>query len=201
MAPDSIGEYYYLVLSSLYRYESRVTVRAFLRQYLAGEGFTYIFWMRTCAYLGSAGFLRRLFFWPAFFMLRRWGYKLGISIPWRTVIGPGFFIGHFSGIVVGVNAVIGKNCNISQCVTIGRLNRGERKGSPVIGDDVYIGPGAVVVGKVVVGNRVAVGANCVVMADIPDGGVVVGVPGRVISSAGSAGYVGNTDYDRLLRPV
>lgn len=70
----------------------------------------------------------------------------------------------------------------------------------MIGDDVYIGPGAVIVGKVAVGNRVAVGANCVVLADVPDDGVVVGVPGRVISSAGSTGYVGKTDYDRLLLP-
>lgn len=97
LAIESFIEYKYLVLSSLYRYEGRVSARAFLRQYLAGEGFKYIFWLRTCAYLRSGGFLRGLLFWPAFFMLRRWGYKLGISIPWRTEIGPGSSLGTSPG--------------------------------------------------------------------------------------------------------
>jgi serine O-acetyltransferase len=91
--------------------------------------------------------------------------------------------------------VIGRNCNISQGVTIGRANRGRNKGYPVLGDGVYIGPGAVIAGSVRIGNDVAIGANCVVTTDIPDHSVVVGVPGRVISSEGAEGYVNRTDYD------
>jgi len=64
----------------------------------------------------------------------------------------------------------------------------------VIKDDVYIGPGAKISGNVVVGNRALVGPNCVVTKDVPDNGVVVGVPGRVISYEGSQGYVNRTDY-------
>ncbi|MFC2064935.1 serine O-acetyltransferase [Chloroflexota bacterium] len=78
---------------------------------------------------------------------------------------------------------------------MGKANRGEREGYPVIGDNVYIGPGAKIIGKVHVGNNVAIGANCVVTKDVPDNAVVAGVPGRVISMKGSEGYVENTDYE------
>ena len=78
-------------------------------------------------------------------------------------------------------------------------NRGVRKGYPVIGDNVYIGPGAKVIGNVYVGNNVAIGANCVVTKNVPDNSVVVGIPGNVISSKGSTGYVNRTDYEILCR--
>jgi serine O-acetyltransferase len=93
--------------------------------------------------------------------------------------------------------VIGRNCNISQGVTLGQANRGPRKGYPVIGDNVYIGPGAKVIGNVRVGSKVAIGANCVVTRDVPDNAVAVGIPGHVVSSERSAGYV---QLDRLLTP-
>jgi serine O-acetyltransferase len=79
---------------------------------------------------------------------------------------------------------------------LGKANRGVRKGYPVIGDNVYIGPGAKIVGNVHIGNNVAIGANCVVTKDIPDNSVVVGVPGRVISLESSVGYINRTDYDQ-----
>ena len=128
-------------------------------------------------------------------MLHRLKYRMGISIPPATQIGGGFFIGHFGGIVVNGKAVIGKNCNISQGVTLGQANRGRNKGVPVLGDNVYIGPGAKVVGAVTIGNNVAIGANCVVTTNIPDNAVVVGIPGKVISYGGATGYINNTDYD------
>ena len=77
---------------------------------------------------------------------------------------------------------------------MGQASRGRRKGWPTIGDNVYIAPGAKIVGNVKIGNCVAIGANCVVTTDIPDNGVVVGVPGKVISFEGSQGYVNHTDY-------
>lgn len=92
------------------------------------------------------------------------------------------------------NVVIGKNCNISHLVTLGVSNRGTRKGVPTIGDNVYIGPGAKIIGNIIVGNHAAIGANCVVTKDVPDNAVVVGVPGKVISLDGSVGYINKTDY-------
>jgi hypothetical protein len=116
-----------------------------------------------------------------------------------TKIGSGFLISHFDGIGVNAQCVIGKNCNISQGVTLGQANRGKMEGSPIVGDNVYIGPGAKIVGAVSIGDDVAIGANCVVTKDVPDGAVVVGVPGRVISHRGSKDYVCRTDYEHRIK--
>ena len=72
---------------------------------------------------------------------------------------------------------------------MGAVYRGERMGTPVIGDNVYIGPGVKVIGGIRVDNNSAIWANCVVTRDVPENAVVVGIPGRVISFNDSAGYV------------
>jgi len=124
-------------------------------------------------------------------MYSRYGYRYGMEIPVATQIGSGFLVVHIGGIVVHQDVVIGNNFSISQGVTLGASYRGKRKGCPVIGDNVYIGPGAKVFGSIRIGNDVAIGANCVVTRDIPDNAVVVGIPGTVISYQGSDGYVAN----------
>jgi serine O-acetyltransferase len=191
-----LSELRYLIRSDLYRYHARADWRELICLLLWGEpGFRYTFWMRTVRYLGERGRLLLPLYVLARLLLFHYEFKFGISIYAGDEIGPGFYVGHFGGIVVGPGARIGRNCNISQGVTIGQANRGKRQGVPTIGDNVYIGAGAVIIGNVRVGNNVAVGANCVVLDDVPDNGVVVGVPGRVISSRGSEGYVNRTDYD------
>jgi serine O-acetyltransferase len=91
--------------------------------------------------------------------------------------------------VVSDQAVIGSNVNISQGITIGRTNRGEKQGVPTIGDEVYIGPGAKIIGKINIGNNITIGANAVVTSDIPNNACVAGIPAKIISYAGSEGYV------------
>ncbi|HEU4929958.1 MAG TPA: serine O-acetyltransferase [Candidatus Krumholzibacteria bacterium] len=192
----SFQQYRYLVRSDLYRISDRVDMTALLTHVLRGSAFKYNFWMRTCRYTRSHPLLKLLVYRPlARPLFSHYTYKFGISIPFETEIGSGFYIGHFGGIVVNEACVIGKNCNISHGVTLGVLNRGEKQGCPTIGDNVYIGPGAKIVGRIKVGNHVAVGANCVVTKDVPDYGVVVGIPGQVISQEGSVGYVNRTDYE------
>ena len=166
-----------------------------LRHVLLGEGYQYIFWMRVCRYTHEHRVLKVLIFPIARLLLEHYKFKLGISIPFVTNIDSGFYIGHFGGIVINAGSRIGKNCNISHGVTLGQANRGPNKGYPVIGDNVYIGPGAKIVGAVTVGNNVAIGANCVVTKDVPDNAVVVGVPGQVISYHGAVDYVTQTDYE------
>jgi serine O-acetyltransferase len=185
-------EYKCLIISDLYRITGKVSWTSFLRQAMFGEGFQYVLWMRTCRYTRQAS-------WPLFvvhslarLMLRRQRYKLGISIPFMTEIGKGFFIGHFGGIVVNERVTIGKNCNLSAGVIIGQVNRGRNKGNPTIGDNVFIGPGAKIIGAISIGDNVAVGANCVVTKDVPANAVVVGVPAKVISFEGSRDYVNKT---------
>jgi len=96
--------------------------------------------MRTCFYLRQHRFFRHSLFFLARVILEHYEYQYGISIPDQTSIGSGFYIGHFGGIVVNRMSIIGKNCNISQGVTLGQANRGTGKGYPTIGDNVYIGP-------------------------------------------------------------
>ena len=144
--------------------------------------------MRLCnALYGKKAWL------PLYYMaLNRYNhykYKYGIIIPFITDIDKGFYIGHFGCIVVNEFAVIGKNVNISQGVTIGAINRGKNVGVPIIGDGVYIGPGAKIIGAIRIGNNVAIGANAVVTHNVPDNAVVAGVPARIISMNGAEGYV------------
>lgn len=104
----------------------------------------------------------------------------GISIAGGARFGPGLYIGHFGGITVGPGVVVGENCNLSQGVTLG-----DHGGSPVIGDCVYVAPGAKVFGAIVVGDNVAIGANAVVNRDVPAGSTAVGVPARIIEGRGN----------------
>lgn len=92
-------------------------------------------------------------------------------------IGGGLFVPHPYGIVIG-GATIGSNAAILQNVTIG-MRRGI-PGSPIIGDDFYAAPGATLFGKLVIGDRVTIGANAVVLTDVPPNSTAVGVPARVL---------------------
>jgi serine O-acetyltransferase len=113
----------------------------------------------------------------------------GISIPASSRIGHSFYIGHFGGIIINANAVIGNNCNISQGVTIGVSGRGEKRGTPVLGNEVYIGANAMVSGKITIGDNVLIGACTLVKNSIPEDSVVLGVPAVIVSQKGSKGYI------------
>lgn len=185
----------YLCYTDLHRYIGQVSVRAFVKQFLLCPGFKYSVLLRIGNYLTHKPFpFAALLLLVNKLALKHYQYKFGIQIPCETIIGTGLYIGHFGGIVVNDKAVIGNNCNLSHGVTIGQANRGVRKGCPEIGNCVYIGPGAKIIGAIKVGSNVAIGANCVVTKDICDEAVVVGIPGKVISFNGSAEYINNIDY-------
>jgi serine O-acetyltransferase len=192
-------DYKRLILSDLYRITGAVTLSSLFRQVLLGGSYQYIFWMRTCLYASGNRLLLRALYLLSRIMLRRYRYKYGIDVPYTTSIGSGFYIGHFGCIVVHPKTVVGRNCNLSQGVTLGQANRGKNKGYATIGDNTYIGPGAKVVGAVTIGNNVAIGANCVVTRDVPDNAVVVGVPAKIISYEGSVDYIRNIDYEDKIR--
>jgi serine O-acetyltransferase len=102
-------------------------------------------------------------------------------IPYSASIGHGTVFGYGGlGIVIHGRAVIGKNCHIDQNVTIGGTSK--KYDVPVIGDYVFIGAGAKVLGPVKIGSNVVIGANAVVVRDVPDGSLVVGVPAKVIKN-------------------
>jgi len=110
----------------------------------------------------------------------------GIELPRSAMIGPGLYIGHFGGITIAPGVIIGRNCDISQHITIGLSGQGEKAGVPTIGDNVYIAPGAQVFGKISVGSNVKIGANAVIYKDIPDNAIVVLDPGfKIVSYKGN----------------
>lgn len=184
-----------LIISDLYRYTGKTSLKFFVRNFLFNPGFICSFYSRICHNLSESKNPFAFFIFYYFLILHRHNcIKYGIELPFQTNIQSGLYIGHHGGIIISSRAIIGKNCNISQGVTIGQSNRGKYKGYPTIGDAVYIGPGAKIFGAIKIGNNVAIGANCVVTKDIPDNSVVVGVPGKVISSKGSLDYINNTDY-------
>jgi serine O-acetyltransferase len=116
--------------------------------------------------------------------LRVIGERLGFEIP-RGVFGPGLSIAHHGTITVNGEAVVGHNCRIDTQTTIGDV-RGQ---APRIGDNVYIGSGARILGGVTVGDEAAIGANAVVVEDVPARVTVGGIPAKVISPRGARGVL------------
>lgn len=112
-----------------------------------------------------------------------------IELSFDVDIKGGFYIGHFGYIVVNPTVKIGSNCNISQGCVIGEGGRGSLRGTPVIGNQVYIAPGAKIFGPITIGDNVAVGANAVVNDSIPDNAVVVGIPGKIVSYKGASDFI------------
>lgn len=124
-------------------------------------------------------------------LLHRMTVKYGYELPIGAVIGPGLLIRHLGPIVVHRDVVMGRNVTLNTGVVIGAALRGPRKGVPTIGDGVYIGPGAKLIGKITIGDDVAIGANSVVTKDVDDHCVVAGIPAVVLSREGAGDYVRN----------
>lgn len=99
-----------------------------------------------------------------------------IDLFWNTQIGGGLYIGHPYCITINPNSIIGCNVNIHKGVTIGQENRGKRKGSPIIGNNVWIGINSTIVGKIIIGDDVLIAPNTFVNCDVPSHSVVYGNP-------------------------
>jgi serine O-acetyltransferase len=122
-------------------------------------------------------FCQRLRLVPLAFFLHRMNACMGHAIIGRGAeFGPGFVILHSMGIVINSQVRGGRNVILEHGVTIGS----EKGRSPVLGDDVYVGAGAKIIGPVRIGSRVKIGANAVVTRDVPDGATVVGIPARIV---------------------
>lgn len=114
--------------------------------------------------------------------------RLGFTIP-PNVFGPGLAIAHRGTIVVNACVRVGINCRVHVCVNIGS-RAGTNDQAPVIGDNVYIGPGAMLFGPIRIGDDIAIGANSVVNRDFEESGITIaGAPARKVGDRGSAGLV------------
>ncbi len=124
----------------------------------------------------------------------------GVDIHPGAVLGPGLFIDHATGVVIGETAEIGADVTIYHGVTLGgtSLHRGKRH--PTVGDRVTIGAGAKVLGPITVGHDSRIGANAVVVKDVPPDSVVVGVPGQIIHRKHPRPATAPADLDHTLLP-
>ncbi len=119
------------------------------------------------------------------FVLARWlcekaKRKTGIEIHPGATIGNGLFIDHGSGVVIGETAVVGDNCTMFHGVTLGGTGKEKGKRHPTIGNNVFIGSGAKILGNIVIGDNVKVGANAVVLKNVEKNATVVGIPAAVV---------------------
>jgi serine O-acetyltransferase len=104
----------------------------------------------------------------------------GVEIHPGAILGPGFFIDHGMGVVIGETAEIGADVTIYHGVTLGGTSLEKGKRHPTIGDRVVIGTGAKVLGAITIGDDSRIGANAVVVKSVPANSVVVGVPGQIV---------------------
>jgi serine O-acetyltransferase len=103
----------------------------------------------------------------------------GIELPCEVTLGRRFRIDHFGGIVISGDAVFGDDCVIRSGVTVGLRNTGHR-GSPIVGNRVDIGSGAKILGPILIGDDVLIGANAVVLTNVPSNSIAIGVPARIL---------------------
>lgn len=122
--------------------------------------------------------LGKIFRYGWYMIYHHYSIKLGFTIPINTC-GKGLNIHHYGCIVINAGARLGENCNIQQCVNIGQNYSAENV--PIIGNDVYIGPGAKLFGKITIANGCAIGAGSVVNKSFnEENSVIVGNPAKVV---------------------
>jgi serine O-acetyltransferase len=146
---------------------------------------------RAIVYHFRIPILKQLLLFLGFFMGRFIKMSTGVEIHYSADIGPGLYIAHIGSIIIAMRTIIGKNASIHQEVTFGGPGKdvGESGGFPVVGDNVYVGAGAKIIGNVKIGNDVMIGCNAVVVKDIPDHATAVGMPARVVNMDGSVGAI------------
>jgi serine O-acetyltransferase len=149
--------------------------RGRLESLLIYPGVHAVIWHRIAHRLwnGNAKSAARLVSWIARFLTN-------VDIHPGAVIGRRFFIDHGAGVVIGETAVIGDDVTLYHGVTLGGTSWRKGKRHPTLGNGVLVGAGAKILGPILVGSGSRVGANSVVIEDVPEGATVVGIPGRIV---------------------
>lgn len=185
--PTSLGDD---LRADVHRLYGRSSLSLVVKAALARRTFRPILTLRLCQHVAG----RRALAWlviPVRLAHRATCRRAGIDLPWRTAVGPGLAINHGWGLVVSYRAVIGSNVTLFDGVTLGQRDRIARDGAretsyPVLGDDVWIGPNAVVVGPATIGRGGRIAANAFVDFDVPAGGLVAAPKATVISTTAPA---------------
>lgn len=179
------------IRADLFRYSGKTDKKTLRKYRRRSGGFRFTFYMRKCSYYRHRKLLKYIAFPYYKIKKNRTGQKNGFDIYEGTSIGKGLHIAHFGCLVIHADAVLGENVSLSHGVTVGQTIKDGKVLTPVIGNNVYIAPGAKVIGGIKIGNNAAVGANAVVTRDVPENAVVAGVPARVLSHKGAGDYIIN----------
>ena len=188
------------IASDLYRYRGRANRSDLISAFIYEPGFRYMFYLRKAAYYRQR---RILFLIPLIYnrlMLKHYRHYYGFQLYPSTRVGCGLYLGHFGTIIVNSKAVLGDNVNLAPGVVIGQANRGKRKGIPTIGNRVWIGSNAVLVGNIRVGDDALIGPGAYVNFDVPERAVVIGNPGSIVSYSGAEDYVCNLAPSASQKP-
>ena len=108
--------------------------------------------------------------------------KTGIEIHPGATIGKRLFIDHGTGVVIGETAIVGNDVTLFHGVTLGGTGKEKGKRHPTVGNNVFIGSGAKILGNIIIGNNVKIGANAVILKDVPSNVTIVGVPGKIVKT-------------------
>jgi serine O-acetyltransferase len=162
---DAFKADYYRMTGDTFRVDLRL-----LKNILLRHNVRYAFWLRR--HLAAKDLFSRV-------MLYRYSRKFGLECSPNVTIGKGLLLGHPYNITIGDGVVIGDNLNIHKGATIGVENRGKRMGAPTIGNRVFIGINATIVGKITIGDDVMICPGAYVNFDVPSHSVVLGNPGIV----------------------
>lgn len=131
-----------------------------------------LWWLRLSQCLLNKGILYRISRRIYGMIASSHGIEIDPSVP----IGKGFALGHAYCITVNPNARIGENVTLQKGVTIGQENRGKRKGAPILGNNIWVGVNASLIGHIKIGNNVLIAPNTFVNCDVPNNSVVFGNP-------------------------
>ncbi len=125
-------------------------------------------------------------------------FLTGIEIHPGATIGKAFFIDHGMGVVIGETTIIGNNVTLFQGVTLGGTGKQKGKRHPTLGNNIVVGAGAKILGNFKIGDDSYIGANSVVLNEVPPHSTIVGVPGRVVKIKGQ--YVPNITFNHANLP-
>lgn len=182
---DAVPPFSALVRCDLTRHFGRHSALLLLRAVVLERTFRVVLTLRICQALAARKAAGKLLLPVAVVLHRVASASAGVDLPWRTRIGAGFRLFHGWSAVLNPGAVVGTNVSFFHGVTIGQGDRiavdGTRTtGYPVIEDDVWIGPHAVVVGGLTVGRGARIAAGAVVTKDVPPATMVAGNPAEVV---------------------
>lgn len=176
------------VLADLARYRESLPDLKFFRCYRRFPGFRYTCWLRVSDW--AIRNHSKIVASYAAYKLRKLALITGIQINPGTKIGAGLYIPHHGTIVINPGVIIGKRCYLSHNVTLGKAHTGKYIGVPTIGDDVFIGTGSTLLGKITVGDKSAIGVHSLVLENVESGTYVAGTPAQIISHKSSHQILG-----------